>query len=187
MLSKQLLGKYLCVKEVDGSISKVMITETEAYKAPEDKASHAYNNRRTNRTEVMFNEGGVSYVYLCYGIHHLFNIVTGLKEEPHAILVRAAEPVENVAMIQKRRGIDQIRPQLTAGPGVLTKALGINLADNHISLITKERIWIEDGNKLSTETDIIASPRVGIDYAGDCVDLPWRFRIKDSVWTSKPN
>ena len=124
-VSRQLLGKYL-VTQIDGQYSAGKIIETEAYQADGDKACHAYNNRRTKRTEVMFAQGGTAYVYLCYGIHHLFNIVTGPKEVAQAILIRAITPTDNIPLMLERRNFTILKPQLTAGPGVMSKALGIH-------------------------------------------------------------
>ena len=118
-ISKDLLGKHL-VTNFDGQRTVGKIVETEAYRAPDDKACHAHLNRFTKRTQVMFEEGGVAYVYLCYGIHHLFNIVTAKEGMAHAILVRGIEPVENVELMMERRGMDKLKTQLTAGPGVLS-------------------------------------------------------------------
>lgn len=181
-LAQQLLGKVI-VTNIDGIQSSGIITETEAYKAPEDKASHAYNNRRTKRTEIMFGSAGRAYVYLCYGIHHLFNVVTGPEDHAHAVLIRAIEPLDNIEAIMERRRINGLKPQLTAGPGVLSKALGINT--NHTGTILfdpKSPIQIWDGE---TPTDIVHSKRIGIDYAEEWKDKLWRFYIKDSQWISK--
>ena len=184
-LSKTLLGKVL-VTRIDGHTTSGKIVETEAYRAPEDKASHAYNYRRTQRTETMFRAGGVAYVYLCYGIHHLFNVVTGPAETPHAILIRGIEPIDNVHLMLQRRNFKKLTTQLTAGPGVLSKALGIDRSHDGESLSSNEsKIWIEDRGLLVPDKDIISSPRVGIDYAQECAAWPWRFRIRDNPWCSK--
>jgi len=182
-LSQGLLGKFI-VTEQNGLRTAGMIVETEAYRGAEDRASHAYNNRRTQRTETMFAQGGVAYVYLCYGMHHLFNVVTGPKDCPHAVLVRAIEPIEGIAFMLERRGMQQLHPRLTAGPGSLSKALGITTALNG-SLLTSKSVWIEDRDIQLSKKDILTSPRVGIDYAKEHRDLPWRFRLKNCVWTSK--
>ena len=164
-----------------------MIVETEAYRAPDDRACHAWMNRRTKRTEIMFAEGGKAYVYLCYGIHHLFNIVTGKEDMAHAILIRAVDPVENMELMLERRSMDKAKRQLTGGPGVLSQALGIKTVHTGIDLLKKESpIWLEDRGIHFSENDIIASPRVGIAYAKECANWPWRFRVKNSKWTSKP-
>lgn len=181
-LSQKLLGKYLFT-QVDQQITAGMIVETEAYYGIQDKACHAYNSRRTERTEVMYALGGVAYVYLCYGLHHLFNIVTAGENTPHAILIRAIEPVEGVPAMLKRRKMSKLHYRLTAGPGSLTQALGINRQLNG-SVLTQQPIWLEDHHIKVAAKDIIASPRVGIDYAQEYRDLPWRFRLKNSLWTS---
>ena len=183
-ISKELLGKSIYTT-FDGVKTGGVIVETEAYRAPDDKACHAYNNRRTKRTETMFEAGGVAYVYLCYGIHHLFNVVTGPKEVAHAILIRAVEPVENIDEMLKRRNFSKLKTNLTAGPGTLTKALGISTAhDSSILYGNKSPIWIEDRGEGFLEKEIIASPRVGVGYAEECALWDWRFRVKDSKWTS---
>ena len=184
-ISKELLGKIL-VTNIAGHIAAAKIVETEAYQAPEDKASHAYNNRLTNRTKVMFQEGGVAYVYLCYGIHHLFNVVTAKEGIPHAVLIRAVEPLENISLMLNRRNFKQKKSQLTAGPGVMSKALGITTIHSGINLTDKNSpIWLEESSYILKEENIIATPRVGIGYAKECILWNWRFRIKDSNWTSK--
>ena len=182
-LASDLLGKVL-VTEIDGSRCSGIIVETEAYKAPEDKASHAYGNKRTSRTEIMFGEGGFAYVYICYGIHYLFNIVTGGMDQAHAVLIRAIEPMENPNIMLERRKMIRIESRMTAGPGVLTKALGIDLKMNGMDLCAQDsQVWIEDmGNQV---TDVVRSPRVGVDYAEECALWDWRFRVKGSQWTSK--
>ena len=184
-IARELLGKYL-VTEFDGQRTGGRIVETEAYRAPDDRACHAYGNRRTARTEVMFAPGGIAYVYLCYGIHHLFNVVTGPAEAAHAVLIRAVEPTDNVALMLARRGHERLRPQLTAGPGVLTKALGIHTRHTGLSLTDPgSPVWLEDWGEWLGEEAVVSSPRVGVDYAGTCARRPWRFRIKGSEWTSK--
>ena len=181
-LSQDLLGKYLFTHFED-QLTGGIIVETEAYRGPEDHASHAYGNRRTKRNEVMYHSGGICYVYLCYGIHSLFNIVTNGENIPHAILIRAIEPTVGVEHMLTRRGKNILNYSLTAGPGALTVALGISTKHNGLSLAGPE-IWIEDrGLKISSDK-ITASPRVGVDYAGEDAKLPWRFRIKNNKWTS---
>lgn len=183
-VAKDLLGKYL-VTHFDGQLTAGKIVETEAYRAPNDRACHAFGNRRTARTEVMFATGGRAYVYLCYGIHHLFNVVTGPKDEAHAVLVRAVEPIENMEAMLSRRGMEHLVRRLTAGPGALTQALGISTQHSGLSLLDPNSlIWLEDRGEVVLETNIIASPRVGVGYAGDCAHWPWRFRVADSQWTS---
>ena len=174
-ISKDLLGKYLFTK-IDGKITAGIITETEAYEGITDKASHAYNNRRTKRTEVMFAEGGVSYVYLCYGIHHLFNVVTNVANVPHAVLVRAVKPAEGNEMILLRRNADKMHSKISAGPGTVSQALGIRTEYSGLNL-GGNKIWIEDkGIKVKKES-IIAGSRIGVDYAEEDALLPYRFVI----------
>ncbi|TAK32270.1 MAG: DNA-3-methyladenine glycosylase [Saprospiraceae bacterium] len=185
-IAKDLLGKYL-VTNFEGQLTCGKIVETEAYRAPDDKASHAWNNRRTRRTEVMFSEGGVAYVYLCYGIHHLFNVVTGAKDTAHAVLIRAVEPADNVELMLQRRNMVKPAWQLTAGPGALTKALGIRTEHSGLSLTAVDSpIWMEDRGVKIPGAEILAGPRVGVAYAGECAYWEWRFRVKDSPWTSRP-
>lgn len=167
-LAKQLLGKWL-MTNINGKLAGGMIIETEAYKGAEDKACHAYNNRRTKRTEVMFYDGGISYVYLCYGMHNLFNVVTNKKNTPHAILVRALKPEIGIETMKIRRKTEK---NLTSGPGTLCEALAIDRTHN-ASPLTMSPIWIEDRN--FTPKDIQSSPRIGVSYAKEDALLPWRF------------
>lgn len=142
-----------------------------------DKASHAYGNRRTKRTETMYSTGGVSYVYLCYGIHRLFNIVTNAADIPHAILVRAIYPSIGIAEVLKRRGVKP-SPMLCVGPGKVSQALGIDLLHNNLSLSGKA-IWIQDDHVNINPKDIQVGPRIGVDYAAEDAKLPYRFWVED--------
>ena len=178
-LAKALLGKIL-MTNIEGRPTGGIIVETEAYAGAADKASHAYNNRRTQRTEPMFAAGGITYIYLCYGVHHLLNIVTGKKDVPHAILIRALEPTRGVATMLLRRKQTKPSPALTAGPGSLAQALGLTLKHNSLQL-DSNAIWLEEAPLCGS---ILASPRVGVGYAGEDAKNPWRFRIKDNKWTS---
>ncbi|MTH16584.1 DNA-3-methyladenine glycosylase [Flavobacterium sp. LC2016-01] len=184
-LAKDLLGKVLCT-EIDGKITSGIIVETEAYFGIQDKASHAYGGRRTNRTEIMFGAGGVSYVYLCYGIHHLFNIVTSVEGEPHAVLIRAIEPLTGKEIMEERRNMPFSKPAISSGPGSAAKALGIDSSFNKKDLGGDE-IWLEDHGIRYTEEEIAATPRVGVAYAQEDALLPWRFFIKGNKYVSKPN
>lgn len=184
-IAKDLLGKFL-VTEFDGQRTVGKIVETEAYRAPEDKASHAYGYRRTPRTEVMYATGGTAYVYLIYGMYHLFNVVTNERDIPHAVLIRAIEPVENLEQMQQRRGFQELKPQLTAGPGVLSIAMGIRTTHSGVSLVAKNSpIWIEDRWLKIPEREILAGPRVGVQYSEEWALTEWRFRVRHSKWTSK--
>lgn len=177
-VARDLLGKYLCT-DIDGVFTSGKIVETEAYNGRMDKACHAFL-KRTKRTEIMYQEGGIAYVYLCYGIHHLFNIVTNVEGLADAVLVRALEPMEGVEAMQQRRGSKVPYKKLTAGPGTLSQALGI-----HKGLLGTDlagnKIWLAEGAQaLEIETDV----RIGIDYAGEDALLPWRFMIKDHPFVS---
>lgn len=174
-IAQTLLGKYLFTF-FNGSLTGGMILETEAYIGAEDQACHAYNNRRTKRTEVMFAPGGCAYVYFCYGMHHLFNIVTHKKDRPHAILIRALKPTDGIETMLKRRKKTTVDDKLSYGPATLTQALGIHT--NHSGMrLTGNQIWVEDRGMTIAKSEIIATPRIGIDYAGKDKDLPYRFLI----------
>ena len=174
-ISKALLGKKI-VSCVDGCTTSGFITETEAYAGETDKASHAYNGRRTNRTETMYCRGGTAYVYLCYGIHSLFNIVTNEINIPHAVLIRAIKPVDGIETILQRRNKKALTTQIATGPGSMSQAMGITTRHNGLDLCG-DIIWLEDGGIKVDEKNIISSPRVGVQYAGEDAWLPYRFRI----------
>ena len=174
-VARDLLGKVLC-SHVDGGISKAVITETEAYAGISDKASHAYGDRRTNRTEPMYAQGGRAYVYLCYGIHHLFNVVVGDVDEPLAVLVRACDPIEGIGLMRRRRGKSDGDDLILGGPGTLTQALGIRTDMTGTSLLD-DLLWIEDHGRDVPEEHVVVGPRVGIDYAEEDAQRPYRFRI----------
>jgi DNA-3-methyladenine glycosylase len=180
-----LLGKYLFTS-IDGIVTAGIIVETEAYKGAEDKASHAYAGRFTNRTQIMFGDGGVSYVYLCYGIHHLFNVVTGPKGIPHAVLIRGLQPVEGLDHMLIRRGMTSLKPNITAGPGALAQAMGIDKKLNAEDLLG-DVIWIEDRGLTYNKEDLTCCPRVGVAYADDHALLPWRYYVTGNKFVSKPN
>jgi len=176
-LARDMLGKHIRTN-IDGILCSAIIIETEAYRAPEDKASHAYGNKRTKRTETMFGPAGIAYVYLNYGIHHLFNIVTGPIDMPHAILIRAILPVENRSLQISRRKTRQKKKikGLFTGPGKISQALGIRTSHNGADLCKiNGSIGIFDcGNKYNEDMTTEA-PRVGIDYAEEWALKPWRF------------
>lgn len=184
-LAIALLGKQLFTL-VDGELTGGTIVETEAYKGAIDKASHAYGGRFTDRTKVMYQAGGLSYVYLCYGIHHLFNVVTAEANTPHAVLVRGLEPITGIDTMLRRRNMAVVKPNLTAGPGALAKALGIDRTLNAKELWGDE-IWIEDNQIRYQPEEIVAVPRVGVAYAAEHALLPWRYYVKGNKFVSKPN
>ena len=183
LISKQLIGKVIYTN-INNHITSGIIIETEAYAGVNDRASHAYGGKLTNRTEIMYAEGGVSYVYLCYGIHHLLNIVTNKKHIPHAILIRAIEPIKGLEVMMCRRGKTKLDNSLTNGPGILSMALGIKKIHSGISLLG-DVIWIEDHNINFKSPEIVSSTRIGIDYAKADSKLLWRFYIKDNDWVSR--
>ncbi|MGG5207670.1 DNA-3-methyladenine glycosylase [Chryseobacterium sp. MIQD13] len=183
-LAKDLLGKVLFT-EIDGDITAGIIVETEAYFGVLDKASHAYGGRRTDRTETLYSKGGISYVYLCYGIHHLFNIVSSVEGEPHAVLIRAVEPLIGSEIMELRRNMPVSKPAVSSGPGSAAKALGIDHSFNKKDL-TENEIWIEDRGIRYSPEDITAGPRIGVAYAQEDALLPWRFYVKGNKYVSKP-
>lgn len=181
-IAKELLGKIL-VTNFNGDITSGRIVETEAYAGAGDKASHAYGNRRTARTEVMFGGPGTAYVYLCYGIHHLFNVVTNKKDIPHAILIRAIEPVTGIDHMLLRTGKIKLDNTLTKGPGNVSRALGIFTHHSGTSLLSDKLFIGEDGFKLR-QNQIVTTTRIGVDYAAEDSLLPYRFIIKDNPYVS---
>ena len=174
-VARDLLGKVLC-SHIDGHLTKAMITETEAYAGAQDRASHAYAGRRTARTEPMYHEGGIAYVYLCYGIHHLCNVVTGKQDDPQAVLLRAGEPLAGLDEMCARRGKAAAGNKLLAGPGSLSQALGIRTELSGVSLLGNQ-VWIEDQGFSAADDDIAIGPRIGVDYAGDDAARPYRFLL----------
>jgi len=172
-VSRQLLGKVLCT-QFDGKITKGIIVETEAYAGETDKASHAYGGRRTARTEIMYAEGGTAYVYLCYGIHSLFNVVTNQKDIPHAVLIRGIKPLEGIELMQERTGKAKLKKSDGIGPGKVSKLLGIHVSHTGLSLLNNE-IWLEDHHIKIPTSEITIDKRVGIDYAQEDAQLPYRF------------
>ena len=174
-ISKELLGKVLFTN-FRNKITAGIITETEAYKGITDRASHAFNNRRTKRTEIMYCNGGTAYVYLCYGIHSLFNIVTNKENIPHAVLVRAVFPLEGIDVMRRRRKLKSLTKNFSSGPGTVSHALGIHYSYSGESLLGN-KIWIEDKGIKISSSQIKISKRIGVDYAGKDSLLPYRFFI----------
>ena len=182
-IAKELLGKII-VTHFDEQLTAARITETEAYNGIVDKASHAYNDRRTKRTEVMYGGGGAAYVYLCYGIHHLFNVVTNLKGVPHAVLIRAAEPLVGIETMLKRTNKKQLDKTVTSGPGNVSKALGIDVHHTGNDLMSENFFIADDGFRLSKK-EIVSTTRIGVDYAAEDALLPYRFFIGENRYVSK--
>jgi len=181
-VAKALLGKVLCTN-FDGILTSGKIVETEAYNGRTDKACHSHIHGRTERTKIMFGEPGIAYVYLCYGIHHLFNVVTNSEGNADAVLIRGIEPIDGINTILERRNKSKLERSVGGGPGIASQALGIT-TENYGENLLDNLIWIEDRGIKISSSQIIASPRVGVDYAGNDAKLPWRFRIKSNKFTS---
>jgi DNA-3-methyladenine glycosylase len=181
-IASALLGKVL-VTNHRGQVTSGRITETEAYKGVDDRACHAFGGRRTPRNEVMYAEGGHAYVYICYGIHFLFNVVTNRKDHPDAVLIRAVEPLEGVPLMLNRSDKPGLRPNLAAGPGNLTRALGITMDHNGLTLFGPRLHIADDGLRLN-ENDIIATPRIGVESAGADALRLYRYIIKGNNYVS---
>lgn len=181
-IARELLGQLLVVPAEDGTRVSAVIVETEAYCAPLDKASHAYANRRTPRTESMYGLGGTAYVYFIYGMYYQFNVVTNEAETPHAVLIRAVEPVEGLDVMRQRRPVKKDL-SLTSGPGKLCIAMGIDRSLDRADLLG-ERVWIEEGERIKASR-IASGPRVGIAYAEEYISKPWRFWIAGNPFVSR--
>lgn len=181
-LARDLLGRYLVTK-IDGDLTVGRITETEAYCGRGDKACHAHLQRKTKRNRIMYENGGVAYVYLCYGIHHLFNIVTHEAGYADAVLIRATAPVEGLEIQLQRRGMEKLAPKVSAGPGNMSKALGIT-KDLYGANLEGPEIYLLEGNRIP-DKEVKSAPRIGINYAGEDAALPWRFYQQSSVYVSK--
>jgi len=184
-IAKELLGKFL-VTNFDGAITSGMIVETEAYAGISDKASHAWNARFTNRTKIMYQQGGTAYIYLCYGVHSLFNIVTNKAGIPDAVLIRGILPEDGKDIMLHRKKAQKITADFGIGPGKVSQILGIHYSQSGVPVTIpdgdaatkKPIIWVEDRGKVISDSEIITTPRIGVDYAGEDAALPWRFILK---------
>ena len=183
LVARELLGKVLVVPDAGGRRVSGRVVEAEAYVGTEDRASHAYGGRRTARTETMYAPGGAAYVYLVYGLHHQFNVVTGAAGSPDAVLVRALEPVEGVELMRRRRGVKDDRA-LTSGPGKLCRALAIDRTFDGADL-TAGRVWLEDDGFRAEPAEVAAGPRVGVAYAAEDALRPYRFWLRGSAFVSR--
>ena len=183
LIARELLGKYLFTKVEDKVVGGIIV-ETEAYLGPEDRGSHSFNNKRTTRNEMMYEAGGVVYMYICYGIHDRLNIVTGTKGSSHAILIRALEPVAGIDTMKMRRGSSVDRIRLCKGPGALGKALGVSKLHNGVSLQGDE-VWIEDQGLSISDDDVVSTARVGMNFDGVYKEIPWRYYIKGNKYVSR--
>jgi len=181
-VARELLGKLLVVPARGGRRVSGIIVEAEAYRGPRDRAAHSYGGRRTKRTEPMYGIGGTAYVFFVYGMYNQFNVVTNVADTPHAVLIRALEPVEGIELMRKRRH-RQPDQNLTKGPGKLCIALDIDRRLDGADLLGN-RVWLEEGERIP-RSRIMSGPRIGIDYAEEWVDKPWRFWIKDNPFVSR--
>lgn len=185
-IAKELIGKIV-VTNFNGLRTSGRIVETEAYTGLNDKASHAYNGKRTVRNEHMYAQPGTSYVYICYGIHQMFNVVTNERDIPDAVLIRALEPLEGIDVMLERSGKERLDHTLTRGPGNVAKALGMNKSHSGVSL-TGDEMFIASDEMLIVEDSIGVSKRIGVDYAEEDASLLYRFFIKGNKYVSgKPN
>ena len=180
-IARELLGKVL-VTRFNGEMTSGRIVETEAYEGEIDRASHAFKGR-TRRTEVMYGSGGVAYVYLCYGLHQMFNIVTNAEGTPHAILIRAVEPLEGVDIMLRRTGKVLADFTLTRGPGNVGKAFGFHTSQCGLAVNGADILIGDDGWQVP-ETQIASSPRIGVDYAGEHAQWPYRFYVRGNKYVS---
>jgi len=183
LIAEELLGKYLYTR-INGELAAGIIVETEAYRGPEDLGSHAYNHRRTPRNEIMYAAGGVVYMYICYGIHDMLNIVTGHEGSSHAVLIRALEPVEGIELMRERRKILTDDRKLCKGPGALAKAMGLNKSHNAISL-QGDTVWIEDKGFNPDPDKMVATSRIGLNISEPYKSIPWRFYIANNSFISR--
>lgn len=176
-----LLGKILRVESKKGGCA-ARIVEAEAYGGPQDRASHAWRGR-TPRNESMFGKPGTAYVYLCYGIHRMFNVVTAPEDVPAAVLIRGVEPIEGQEVMARRRELSPEDFRLAAGPGALTAAMGIRMEWDRTDLVCGP-IRIEDDGVRISHAQILRRPRVGVNYAGPAAKFRWRFSIRGNPWVS---
>lgn len=182
-IARELLGAVL-ITELDGQRTVGRIIETEAYRGWGDAACHAHAGSRSPRTEVMYGNGGTAYVYLCYGIHNLFNIVTNGPQRADAVLIRALEPLDGLSTMLERRGLSKPEKRVTMGPGSLSKAMGIT-RELYGKLLVPGKVWLEWGERLPDEK-VKTGPRIGVDYAGEDAKLPWRFWEANNGYVSRP-
>ena len=175
LIARELIGKILVHGETSG-----IIIETEAYRGPDDKASHTYNNKRTSRTEIQFREGGFAYVYMIYGMYYCFNVTANAPDKPEAVLIRALKPLDGIDLMKARRKINNVK-NLCSGPGKLCQALNITKDDYGKDLCGDELYILDAGYNFEVRT----SPRINIDYAEECKDYLWRYYAASNDFVSK--
>lgn len=182
-IARELLGKHVFTR-IDGELTGGRIVETEAYRHEGDPSITLHLQRKARQAQALYQDGGHAYLYTVYRVHTLFNLTVNDAAHPDAVLIRAIEPLVGIDVMLRRRGLATAARNLTAGPGVLSQALGLTPALNG-ELLTGPYIWFEDAGEVIADDHLLASSRVGLEYAGDeAVALPWRFRVKDSKWTS---
>ena len=181
-IARDLLGKIL-VTQFDGIRSSGRIVETEAYNGVNDRACHAFGGRRTARTEHIYGGPGTVYVYICYGMHHLFNVITNKKDIPHAVLIRALDPIEGVEHMLARTGKPLPDFTLTKGPGNLARALGMSKIHTGQNLFSDE-IFIEDDGMRYKKDQVTITKRIGVESAREDAELPYRFIVKGNPYVS---
>jgi DNA-3-methyladenine glycosylase len=183
LIARDLLGKHVFTR-IDGELTGGRIVETEAYRHEGDPSLTLHLQRKAKQAQALYQPGGHAYLYTVYRVHTLFNITANDAAHPDTVLIRAIEPLEGIDIMQRRRGLAKVARNLTAGPGVLSQALGLTPALNG-ELVAGPQIWFEDAGEIIAPENVLASSRVGLEYAGqEAVALPWRFRVKDSKWTS---
>lgn len=178
-VARELIGKIL-VHDSDEGLTSGIIVETEAYRGPDDKAAHSYNGRRTPRTEIMFHEGGLAYVYMIYGMYYCFNVTASVIDSPEAVLVRAVQPLEGIDLMSSRRHTERLI-NLCSGPGKLCSAMGISIEHYGIDLCGDE-LYITEGND---DLRVGTSGRINIDYAEECRGFQWRYFAEGNRFVSK--
>ena len=181
-IAKELLGKVLTTT-INGTTTSGRIVETEAYNGVTDRASHAWAGRRTPRNEIMYISSGTAYVYVCYGIHHLFNVVTNANEIPNCVLVRAVEPLIGIETMLRRSSKQKLDRTLTSGPGNVSRALGIKVLDSGTDLMGNKVFIADDGFSVKPNM-IVAGARIGVESAGEHALLPYRFFVRDNIYVS---
>jgi DNA-3-methyladenine glycosylase len=181
-IARELLGKIL-VTRLDGNLTSGRIVETEAYAGVNDRACHAFGGRRTTRSEDLYGAPGTAYIYICYGMHHLFNVITNKKDIPHAVLIRAIEPMEGIDHMLLRTRKTTADFSLTKGPGNLSRALGLSKLNSGMTLFSDE-VFIEDDGLRYTKNQIRITRRIGVESAREDAELPYRFIVSGNPYVS---
>lgn len=181
-IAEDLLGKIL-VTQIDGLRTSGRIVETEAYAGINDRASHAFGGKRTARSEHLYGPPGTLYMYICYGMHHLVNVITNKKDIPHGVLIRALEPLEGVEWMLKRTGKTKLDFTLTRGPGNLARAMGLSKSQSGGNFFSEE-IFIEDDGTRYKKNQILVTHRIGVESAREDAELPYRFIVKGNPYVS---